>query len=144
MAVYFHFHDVQFQLGPKRPLKRWISNSIQDEGLVLGEINVIFCSDEHLLSMNREHLNHDYYTDIITFDYCVSPIVSGDLFISYDRVFENASEHRVAPLFETYRVIIHGVMHLCGYGDKGISEAKIMRDKEDFYLQKLIKSDKTE
>ena len=139
MAIYFHFHDVQFQLGQKRPLKRWISNSIIEEGRVLGEINVIFCSDEHLLSMNQEHLDHDYYTDIITFDYCVPPVVSGDLFISYDRVQDNALRNSVSSMNETYRVIIHGVMHLCGYADKEKTASKIMRSKEDYYLSKLEK-----
>ena len=137
MAVYFHFHDVQFQLGPKRPLKAWISNSIREEGLILGEINVIFCSDEHLLTLNREHLEHDYYTDIITFDYRQGQVVSGDLFISYDRVLDNAKKFTASSKQETYRVVIHGIMHLCGYFDKKKNDVKLMRFKENYYLSKI-------
>jgi len=97
-------------------------------------ISVIFCSDDYLLSVNKEYLNHDYYTDIITFDYSVDTEISGDLFISIDRVKENSTEFNVPFLNELHRVLVHGVLHLCGYGDKSPVEETLMRSKEDFYL----------
>lgn len=112
-----------------------LSKLLEQESKVLGDLNLIFCSDEYLLEMNQEHLDHDYYTDIITFDYCVGNTVSGDLFISYDRVCENASVFDVSILEELCRVCAHGTLHLCGYGDKTDDEIAIMRAKESYYLR---------
>ena len=112
----------------------WLNNVCVSENKVCGPISIIFCSDDYLLSVNKEYLDHDYYTDIITFDYSADSEVSGDLFISIDRVKENALSYNVLFLTELYRVLVHGVLHLCGYGDKSVSEEKIMRSKEDFYL----------
>lgn len=108
----------------------WLSKICENEGRKLGEINLIFCSDEYLLSMNREHLNHDYYTDIITFDYYEEEI-TGDLFISVDRVLENANKHKVEFINELHRVVAHGVFHLLGYGDKSEEEEIKMRELEN-------------
>ncbi len=115
----------------------WLTNVCVSENKVCGPISIIFCSDDYLLSVNKEYLDHDYYTDIITFDYSADSEVSGDLFISIDRVKENALTYNVLFLTELYRVLVHGVLHLCGYGDKSVSEEKIMRSKEDFYLSIL-------
>jgi probable rRNA maturation factor len=116
----------------------WLSAVCVDEGSVLGEVSVIFCSDDYLLKMNQEHLDHDYYTDIITFDYTENKVVSGDLFISKDRVFENAIYHKVAFASELNRVVVHGVLHLIGFKDKSEVDARLMRAKEDLYLQKIV------
>ena len=128
---------MQLLLKHKNALKRWIKASIEAESKQPGEINIIFCSDNHLLEMNREHLQHDYYTDIITFDFSNDRIVSGDLYISLDRVKDNAHKNSTLLQNETYLVIIHGIMHLCGYKDKQKLEIQTMRQKETFYLKKL-------
>ena len=111
-----------------------LTNLLDQESKVLGDISIIFVTDSYLLEMNQKYLNHDYYTDIITFDYCEMNIVSGDLFISIDRVQENADTFNVDLLTELHRVMIHGVLHLCGYKDKTIDEERLMRDLENKYL----------
>jgi len=118
-------------------LTNWISKVCITENYNLGDISLIFCSDEYLLDMNRTHLDHDYYTDIITFDYTDNQIVSGDLFISIDRVRDNASDFNVSFEHELHRVIIHGVLHLCGYKDKSDDEEKLMRTKENNALSMI-------
>jgi rRNA maturation RNase YbeY len=115
-----------------------LSSLIDQEHKILGDVNIIVCSDEYLLEMNNTHLDHDYYTDIITFDYCEDNIVSGDLFISVDRVVENAGLNNVLEFIEFARVCAHGVLHLCGYGDKSKEQEVIMRAKEDFYLPLFV------
>jgi probable rRNA maturation factor len=111
-----------------------LSKTIQEEGFLLGDITVIFVTDGYLLEMNKKYLNHDYYTDIITFDYCEGNIISGDLFISLDRVRENASTFDTPFLLELKRVMIHGVLHLCGHKDKTKEEEENMRSLENKYL----------
>jgi len=137
MAIFFHTLDADPRLQHKNALKRWISDCISGENKKPGDINVIFCSDEHLLEMNRTHLNHDYYTDIITFDFSQENVVSGDLYISLDRVKDNANKNASSLQNETYRVIIHGVMHLCGYKDKQKKEIAIMRQQEEKCLAQI-------
>jgi probable rRNA maturation factor len=137
MAIFFHTIDADPHLKQKTALKRWINDCIRTENKKPGDINVIFCSDEHLLEMNRTHLGHDYYTDIITFDFTRDDLISGDLYISFDRVKENADKNQVTVQNETYRVIIHGVMHLCGYKDKTKNEASLMREQEAKCLSKI-------
>jgi len=109
----------------------WYSDVVKRRGKTLGEICVVFCSDEHLLQMNRDFLNHDYYTDIITFDYSETGSVSGDLFISIDRVADNAKDLKVLFDDELHRVCVHGVLHLCGLKDKTESDEKVMRIAEE-------------
>ena len=116
----------------------WLASVCEDEGKVLGDLSLIFTSDEYLLKMNIEHLNHDYYTDIITFDYSEGRVVSGDLFISMDRVNENAIDLNVSRETELNRVIVHGTLHLIGYSDKSFVEKKVMRDKENYYLDQIV------
>ena len=112
----------------------FITSILISEKKIEGDIVILFCSDEYLLEINKKHLNHDYYTDIITFDYCVEKIVSGDLYISIDRVKENAKVFNETFMNELTRVVIHGVLHLCGYNDKTDSDQKIMRNLENKYL----------
>ncbi len=107
---------------------------IENEGFEPGELSVIFCSDSYLLSINKQYLKHDYYTDIITFSYVDDHIVSGDLFISVERVSENAKQEGVEKQTELARVVIHGLLHLCGYNDKDKKDIQEMREKEKFYL----------
>ena len=111
-----------------------LTNVVKTELKELGDISIIFVSDQYLLEMNQKYLNHDYFTDIITFDYCEHNIISGDLFISVDRVKENADSFNVDELTEIHRVMIHGVLHLCGYKDKTEEEEKNMRLLENKYL----------
>jgi rRNA maturation RNase YbeY len=139
MAIFFHTIGVNPNIEHKSALKRWINACVLDENKLVGEINVIFCTDDHLLEINRTHLNHDYYTDIITFDYTEKNKISGDLFISFERVIENAINFNVDTKNELYRVIIHGVMHLCGYKDKSRKESRFMRIKEQEALLKSVK-----
>ncbi|PLX24738.1 MAG: rRNA maturation RNase YbeY [Salinivirgaceae bacterium] len=118
-------------------LTNWITNTIHKEGFELGEIDIINCSDNYLLEVNREHLQHNYFTDVITFDYVVGDIISGDIYISEDRIKDNAIDFGVTGKTEFLRVIIHGVLHLCGYKDGTENEKKEMRMKEDYYLKEF-------
>ena len=137
MSINFYFEDVEeFQLDlPKS--EDWIKNSILNEGKQSGEISFVFCSDDYLLDINRQYLDHDYYTDIITFDYVEGNLISGDIFISIDRVKENADVFKVSFENELNRIIIHGVLHLLGYKDKDSKQKEVMTGKEDYYLQKF-------
>jgi rRNA maturation RNase YbeY len=107
------------------------------EGFILGGLTVVFCSDKHLLSINKEYLQHNHYTDIITFSYGTNEIISGDLFISIERVSENANVHKVSKEKELARVVIHGLLHLCGYNDKENQDVIVMRRKEEQYLKMI-------
>lgn len=115
----------------------WVEQMFLDEELEPGDFNVIFCSDEYLYRMNLEYLKHDYYTDIITFDYSEEDVASGDLFISVERVADNAAQLNISFLNELYRVIIHGFLHLAGYKDKKDADKLKMTEKENYYLAKL-------
>ena len=136
--VNLFFEDVEILgLDPEFFIS-WLSDCCDTEGKSLEEVNLIFCSDEYLLQKNIEFLQHDYYTDIITFDYCQGDLIMGDLFISKDRVIDNAETNGVSFEIELNRVIVHGVLHLCGYKDKSVDEEKLMRSKEDFYLDRIV------
>jgi probable rRNA maturation factor len=136
--INFHSLVSGFALSGKREIKKWLTNVITDHGKSLGQIDFIFCSDEYILEINREHLNHDYYTDVITFDYSEEEkLSSGDIFISIDSVSENAKECNIAIRDELERVMVHGVLHLLGYVDGTEEEKQLMRSKEDHYLIKL-------
>lgn len=137
MRIDFFNKSGDFVFKGKMKHRQWVVDTAQREGQRTGEISIIFCTDEELLEINREHLDHDYYTDIITFDYSTVGTISGDLFISLDRVRENGQEYGGGFTGELSRVIIHGVLHLLGYKDKSDEEAKTMREKEDFYLDIL-------
>ena len=117
MPVFFHFTDAHFNLKEKNSFKKWINSEILRNPYKTGRINIIFCSDDYLLEINRKHLDHDYYTDIITFNFNDGKIISGDLFISVDRIKENSLVFKSDFKDELKRVIIHGVLHLLGNDD---------------------------
>jgi rRNA maturation RNase YbeY len=129
------YEDIQPLKLQNKHIKECINTLIVSELKHFGEISIILCSDKYLLDVNVKYLNHNYFTDIITFNYVEGNTVSGDLFISIDRVKENALEYSVTWIKELYRVILHGILHLVGYNDKSDSEQKIMREKEDYYLK---------
>lgn len=134
--ILFHNADTSYILKNKRAISSWITDTIKEEEKLLKEISYIFCTDDYLLKINQEHLDHDTYTDIITFDYTEDGNITSEIYISVDRVRENAKNLGVETLDETHRVIIHGVLHLCGYNDKSELQALEMRNKEDYYLRK--------
>lgn len=117
MAVNFYFSEVHKFPFKINLHKSWVREVILSYGYTVGDLSFVFCSDDYLLKMNIEFLNHDYYTDVITFDYCEDKRVSGDIFISIDRVADNANQNHVAYMVELQRVIIHGTLHLLGFDD---------------------------
>jgi len=137
LPIFFHRENVSIRLDEKA-ISSWLSNSINSFNKKTGNLNVVFCDDEYLLAINNKYLNHDFYTDIITFDYTNNPLISGDLYISIDRVKENAKLNNIDFLKEIYRVIIHGVLHLCGYNDKTNAEKRIIKEKENHFLSLII------
>lgn len=129
------FHAItDFEIADKSVLKKWIKKIVKKEGSAIAELNFIFCDDEYLLEKNKTFLKHDTLTDIITFDYSQKDMLTGDVYISIERVKENAQNYEVSFKNELHRVIIHGVLHLLGYEDKDEKHQKEMREKEDFYL----------
>lgn len=138
MAIYFFSEGINFKPKNIRHLKNWIKQVVRNEGATLQELNFIFCSDEYLHQINVEYLQHDTYTDIITFDNSdETGRIEGDIFISIDRVKENAQKFQTNLDRELYRVMIHGVLHLLGYQDKTPQEKSQMRAKEDKCLDLL-------
>lgn len=125
------YSENDFELQEENKIDSWIRNVISSEEKDLGEINYIFCDDDYLHKINLKFLNHDTYTDIISFDNTEGNELNGDIFISTDRVVENAKEYNVEFNQEIKRVMAHGILHLCGYSDKTESEAALMRQKED-------------
>ncbi len=137
MGISFAFQTT-CTLKNRTILKNWIKYTIEKNNKQIGEISYIFCSDEQLLEINKEFLNHDYYTDIITFDYSESDIISGDLFISIDRIKDNAKTLGLSYQEELHRVIIHGILHLLGFKDKTDEESQNMRLLENECLSNLL------
>jgi len=136
-SISFFEEDISFKLKNKAHVRQWITDAIQNEGFKLKELTYIFCSDNYLLQINQQYLDHDTFTDIITFDNSESNnIVTGDIFISIERIRENAAKFNVSETTELHRVIIHGVLHLLGYTDKSAPDKQKMTEKEDFYLSK--------
>lgn len=133
-SIHFFAEEIDFQLKKPTKTKQWIKAAIKAEGFELESLNFIFCSDDYLLSKNIKYLNHPTLTDIITFDTSESKSIEGDIFISIDRVMDNAEKLALQFQDELDRVIIHGVLHLMGYSDKGKEQKKLMREKEDSYL----------
>jgi rRNA maturation RNase YbeY len=122
----------------KKDLKEAVKNLALNEGKVLKDLSLVFTDDDYLLEVNKQYLNHDYFTDVITFDYSSFPEVSGDVMISLDRVKDNAHSLNQSFELEFYRVVFHGVLHLCGYKDKSEAEGKEMRAKEDYYINRFV------
>jgi rRNA maturation RNase YbeY len=136
-TITFHQEDVSYRLKSVKKVKAWIILSAANEAKQIGELNFIFCSDNYLHKINLEYLKHDTFTDIITFDYSEGKIINGDIFISIERVKENAKNFNQTIDNELNRVLIHGVLHLLGYKDKTPKDKELMRAKEDFYLTLL-------
>ncbi|MDG1516996.1 MAG: rRNA maturation RNase YbeY [Flavobacteriales bacterium] len=130
----FRSEDILFQLNEKPAIISWLSYSITAENKIPGDISYVFCSDDFLHKMNVKYLNHNTLTDIITFDYCHGNLINGEMFISIDRIKDNAKDFSVSLDKELHRVMIHGIMHLCGYKDKTVEDQNVMSSKEDFYL----------
>ena len=134
MVRYF-FEDVKFEYKDRRFNNSWLKLVAESEIRRLGDVNIIFCSDPYILNINLQYLGHDYFTDIITFDYCEGKKISGDLFISVDSVRENAAFYKTDLNEELHRVIVHGILHLIGYDDHTEGDIKVMRSKENYYLE---------
>lgn len=134
MSIRFLDQSVDFALQEPEKVRQWLTAVVMRRGKQVGNINYLFCNDEYLLGVNRQYLDHDTYTDIITFDYVSGGLVSGDILISIDRVGENAEKFHVPFVEELHRVIVHGVLHLLGQGDKSDSEATEMRRQEESAL----------
>lgn len=133
--ISFFTEDIVFEFDHKIDVRKWINYVAFSEDATIESANVIFCSDAYILSVNREYLSHDYYTDIITFPLMdAGAPIETDIFISLDTVRSNADERKVSFENELLRVIVHGFLHLFGYGDKSKDEASVMRKKEDYYL----------
>lgn len=131
MAVSYYAEEVKFPALRKRVTTAWIRSVAAVYGKKVGDVSYIFCSDEKILEVNKEYLQHDYYTDIISFDYTEGKVISGDLFISLDTVKSNAEQFGVDYNEELHRIIIHGILHLCGINDKAEGEREIMTQKEN-------------
>ncbi|RYZ21674.1 MAG: rRNA maturation RNase YbeY [Chitinophagaceae bacterium] len=139
--VLFHYTDQRFHFPDRNKMKVFLGALARKEGSRLGALNYIFCSDEYLLQINQEQLKHDTYTDIITFPYSAKgEALVSDIFVSVERVRENASEFGVPFTHELYRVMFHGLLHLCGYKDKSKADQKVMREREDYWLEQYLRS----
>lgn len=132
--ISYYFEDTDFVFKEKNLNGRWLRMVAESEVKRLGDISIIFCSDNYILDVNQRYLEHDYFTDIITFDYCEGDRLSGDLFISVDSVRENSLEYGTEFKDELNRVIVHGILHLIGYDDHTDEDVMTMREKENYYL----------
>jgi rRNA maturation RNase YbeY len=136
MAVHFSAHEVKVGLKHRTRLKQFITELFEREEQGLTNLQYVFCTDDYLLQINEEFLKHDTYTDIVTFELSDDPdVTEGEIYISIDRVKENAEKYEVTENYELHRVIFHGALHLCGYKDKSKKDEVLMRQKEDEYLQ---------
>jgi rRNA maturation RNase YbeY len=135
--ISFHNQSIAFKFKGKTKLKQWIKTITEKEKHKLGTINYIFCTDDELLEINVKHLNHNTLTDIITFDYTEGKTINSDIFISIERVLDNSEKFKVTFDEEFHRVMIHGILHLCGYKDKSKADAELMRNKENAALKLL-------
>lgn len=132
--ILYYYEDIDFVFRNKTLNNRWLKLVAESEIRCIGDISIIFCSDNYILDVNQKYLQHDYFTDIITFDYCEGDRLSGDLFISIDSVRENALEYRTDFSDELNRVMVHGILHLIGYDDHTEEDIAMMRKKENYYL----------
>ena len=137
MAITFQAENIDFPKIKKRTVTKWIKSIADKYGKQIGDICYLFCTDEKILEVNKQFLNHDFYTDIITFDYSENNIISGDIFISLDTVLSNSQKYQTRYDEELHRVIIHGILHLCGLKDKSEDEIKEMRKAEEEALSML-------
>ncbi len=130
-AITFHNNDTEYELLDQTVLKKWLHQTAVECGFIISFLHYEFCSDEALLVINQQYLQHDYYTDIITFNYNDNTHVQGDIYISIDRVKDNAKKYKTNRVDELHRVMVHGLLHLCGFDDKTPAHKKIMRERED-------------
>lgn len=137
MAIIYQSEDLPFPKIKRRQVSTWIKAVAEGHNKKVGDISYIFCSDEKILEVNRQYLEHDYFTDIITFDYSEGNYISGDMFISLDTVKSNSEQFNTDYIEELHRVIIHGILHLCGFGDKTPEEEANMRSKEEEALNEI-------
>jgi rRNA maturation RNase YbeY len=134
--ISFHTEELTFLLPEKLKHKQWLKTVAAAEGKKIGELNYVFCTDEYLLKINQDYLQHDTLTDIVTFDNSESAnLIEGDIFISFERVVENGAKLNTSDS-ELQRVMVHGLLHLCGYKDKAKADKSLMTEKEDYYLAK--------
>lgn len=133
-VVRFFYHEVNFHFPDRKALKTFIVELFKLEKRDIDNLSFIFCNDEYLLHINKTFLSHDYYTDIVTFDLSASNLITGEIYISVDRVKDNATALETTFIHELHRVIFHGALHLCGYQDKSKKQQQTMRAKEDYYL----------
>lgn len=143
ISIYFHNEDNNYTLRQKTKIKHWLQQAAKKEGYSIEEVNYIFCSDEYVLQVNQQFLNHNYYTDIITFDNAdkeqkKQKLLVSDIFISIDRCKENAKTYNITTAEELHRILIHGLLHLCSYKDKTKATKQLMTQKEDYYLNLLV------
>ena len=139
-SIEFFEADIEYQLEHLDEIRQWLTDLVSEEKCGIKKIQYIFCTDEYLLGINKQYLNHDNYTDIITFPFTTSrTAIQSDIYISIERVADNAKSYDVSTTQELNRVMSHGVLHLCGFGDATDSDKKTMRAKEDYYLNKLQK-----
>ena len=131
--IQFFFENID-EINIDPDVNKWLENIIMSEEKKVGEITYVFCDDDYLLKINQDYLKHDYYTDIITFDYVKGKTISADIFVSLPRILENTQLHSKDFKDEFHRVLAHGILHLCGYKDKTQEEIFLMREREDFYL----------
>ena len=136
--IQIHIEGVEVPVFNQELFCSWLEDVVLSEGAQLGDIQFVFCSDDYILEINKKYLNHDYYTDIVTFDYTLDNLISGDLFVSIDRVIDNASDYTCPVFDELLRVCVHGVLHLLGYKDKTPADSVIMRSKEDYYIARYV------
>ena len=134
--IQFFFENID-KINIDADVNKWLQKIIVSEEKKVGEITYVFCDDDYLLKINQDYLKHDYYTDIITFDYVKGKTISADIFVSLPRILENTQLHSKDFNNEFHRVLAHGILHLCGYKDKTTEEISLMREKEDFYLNIL-------
>lgn len=132
----FTTEDITYSLDESNKIINWIENVVNTDNKILGDICFIFCSDDYLLNVNQKYLKHNYFTDVITFDYSADSIISGDIFISIDRVKDNSTIYKSSFQQELLRILIHGVLHLLGYDDKLPEDKSLMTSKEDYYLKR--------
>ena len=137
-SIHFYFSDRSFSLKERKRLKYFIENKIRSLGKKTGEVSIVFCSDKKLLDLNRRFLKHDYYTDILTFDFCQDKLITGEIFISLDRIKENAKKFKQSVTKELHRVIFHGILHLLGHSDKSKSQKNKMTIAEDTWLKEYF------
>lgn len=133
--INFFQEDIAAKIAGKKAIKSWIESvGVAEKAIFQGDLNIVFCSDEYLLGINKQYLSHDYYTDIITFGGSQKGEIGGEIYISLERVRENSKEYGIRYADELHRVIVHGVLHMIGYKDKSDKDVKQMRSKEDLYL----------